>query len=171
MPNRFQDKNLVLYDFINEIQIICPECNRKAIIKNDTETYKSTVICSDCNYTYTSDNKVIELSLKANCNNCGVKITYEQRVNEKKDQLTLRCPSCNTSHKFEPKVSEYYSFQEIFDKYDLWYSENFKGHHFWAYNTDHLEYIENYKVFKELSKKLVLASIAEIRETGFKKKK
>ena len=33
------------------------------------------------------------------------------------------------------------------------------------------EYIENYKVFKELSKKLVLASIVEIRETGFNKKK
>lgn len=32
------------------------------------------------------------------------------------------------------------------------------------------EYIENYKAFKELSKKLVLASIAEIRETGFRKR-
>jgi len=33
------------------------------------------------------------------------------------------------------------------------------------------EYIENYQKFKELSKKLVLASIAEIRRDGLKKRK
>jgi len=33
------------------------------------------------------------------------------------------------------------------------------------------EYIENYKKFKELSKKLVLAGVAEIRNNGFKREK
>lgn len=33
------------------------------------------------------------------------------------------------------------------------------------------EYIKNYKKFQELSKKLVLASIAEIRQDGFQSKK
>jgi hypothetical protein len=33
------------------------------------------------------------------------------------------------------------------------------------------KYIANYKEFQELSKKLVLASIAEIRQDGFKRKK
>ena len=144
MSNRFKDKNYVLYDFINELHLVCPECNHKLIAKNNPESYKSTIACTNCGFRTVSENKVIELSIKTFCNNCGEKIKFSQIVNERKDYINIRCNACNASHKFEPKISEYNSFYVIIEKYGLWYTENFRGNHFWAYNDDHLKYIENY---------------------------
>lgn len=144
MTNRFQDQNLTIEDFKKEVHIYCPECHKKAIIKNDKQTLKSFIACTNCSFRHTEDNRVMELHFSAYCNTCGEKITYSKHVHEKQDHVIIRCPSCKTSHTFVPKVSEYYSVDQVLDKYTFWYSENFKGNRFWAYNKDHLEYIEQY---------------------------
>jgi len=144
MSERFKDKNYILYDFLHELHLVCPKCNQKLISKNNLETYLSELSCTNCSYRAISDNIIIEISVNANCNNCGHKIKISKIVNKKKEQVILRCDSCSEVHKFEPKVSEYKSFKQLTDKYELWYSENYKGNYFWAYNTEHLNYIESY---------------------------
>jgi transcription elongation factor Elf1 len=144
MTSRFKDHNLLIYDFIHELHLNCPECKHKLISKNDIQTYVSKLSCTNCGFRTVSDNTTIELSVKANCNNCGEKIRYNEEVNEKKDQISIRCKKCKVIHKFDPKVSEYKSFQPLIDTFGLWYNEDFKGNHFWALNDDHLEYIEEY---------------------------
>lgn len=144
MSTRFQDQNYTLQDFKKEIHIYCPECSKQAVIRNDEEHHKLYIACGSCSFWRTEETRVMELHFSACCNTCGEKITYSKKVPDKQDHVIIRCPSCKTSHTFTPKVSEYYSVDQVLDKYTFWYSENFKGNQLWAYNREHLEYIERY---------------------------
>lgn len=144
MPLRFKDKDLILYEFLNEIHLVCPECKQRLIARNDIDSYESKLTCTHCGFHDVSENKHIELSIKANCNHCGHRIRYHQGSAKPKDLVVIRCDNCGVSHKFEPKISEYYTFEDLIESYGLWYEESFRGHRFWALNPDHLSYIENY---------------------------
>ena len=169
MTKRFTDKNLVLHDFTNEVDVVCPVCSKKTVMTNDKELHRSFIACTSCSYSKTEDHRIIELRVKAYCSNCGEQLTYEKRVHEKQDSVLLRCPACKVTHRFKPKISEYYSLDEVLERYTLWYRENFKGNDLWAYNTDHLEYIEQYIVADLRERNYSTAGTLVARLPGFVK--
>ncbi len=48
--NRFQDENLVLSHFYNEVLVACSACSKKAIAKAYFETKKARLFCTNCGY-------------------------------------------------------------------------------------------------------------------------
>jgi hypothetical protein len=48
--NRFQDANLVLSDFYDEVWVVCPSCAKKAIAKRDAEKKTARLFCVHCGY-------------------------------------------------------------------------------------------------------------------------
>lgn len=48
--NRFQDENLTLSDFYQEVLVVCSSCNKKAIARVDFETKSARLFCINCGY-------------------------------------------------------------------------------------------------------------------------
>ncbi len=48
--NRFQDENLVLSDFYDEVWVVCPACAKKAIAKRFAEEKTARLFCVHCGY-------------------------------------------------------------------------------------------------------------------------
>lgn len=48
--NRFQDENLVLSDFYEEVWVACPNCAEKAIAKRNAEEKTARLFCVHCGY-------------------------------------------------------------------------------------------------------------------------
>jgi hypothetical protein len=47
-PNRFQDENLLLSNFYQEVWIVCPTCAKKAMAKVNYETTTARLFCLHC---------------------------------------------------------------------------------------------------------------------------
>ena len=48
--NRFQDENLVLSDFYDEVWVVCPACEKKAMAKRNAEEKSARLFCVHCGY-------------------------------------------------------------------------------------------------------------------------
>ncbi len=48
--NRFQDENLILSNFYQEVLVVCPSCAKKAIAKVNFETKTARLFCTSCGY-------------------------------------------------------------------------------------------------------------------------
>lgn len=49
-PTRFLDENKTLYDFSNEVWVVCPACAKKAITMADFQHKKARLFCVQCGY-------------------------------------------------------------------------------------------------------------------------
>ncbi len=49
-PQRFQDENLLLSHFYQEVWVVCPSCEKKAIAKVNFETKTARLFCTGCGY-------------------------------------------------------------------------------------------------------------------------
>jgi hypothetical protein len=47
-PSRFQDENLLLSDFYQEVVVVCPTCSKKAMAKVNPETKTARLFCLHC---------------------------------------------------------------------------------------------------------------------------
>ena len=61
--SRFQDENLILADFFNEVIVVCPSCAKKAIAKTDSGTKTARLFCVHCGY-----NKELTTAIKHTAN-------------------------------------------------------------------------------------------------------
>ena len=61
LPKRFQDENLRLSDFYDEVWVVCPVCAKKAICKSFEEFKKARLFCVHCGC-----NKEVSTSLDKN---------------------------------------------------------------------------------------------------------
>jgi hypothetical protein len=50
MQNRFQDQNLLLKDFQEEVAVVCAKCQKKAKATVYFEEKKAKLICSHCGF-------------------------------------------------------------------------------------------------------------------------
>lgn len=48
--NRFQDSNLILANFYQEVWVVCPSCTKKAISTVNFETKTARLFCASCGY-------------------------------------------------------------------------------------------------------------------------
>ena len=104
MSSRFQDQNKTIQDFYNEVWVVCPSCDKKAVAKVIEENNQVSLYCKHCGY-----NK---------------KKSTEIYISGTKDILEM------PAHRF-------------FDT-ELWLQASFKNEMFYAYNDEHLTYLENY---------------------------
>ena len=100
LSTRFQDENLLLSHFYQEVCVVCPACFKKANATVNKETKTARLICESC-----SCNKEIT-TISGNC--------------------TIEMPA-----------NQYFEVE-------LWLQAPFKNDIFWAYNSNHLEYLERY---------------------------
>lgn len=155
---RFQDENKWLGSFGDIINIKCPQCGSQAMVKRTFESQlyyndKRVLECKNCYYSL----KDVPLKYKAYvdsycCNNVD-KIKFEsQLLNEKPDKIKIKCTVCNETKEFKPKIEEV-SFvfawdrsvvREGFFNAELWYQNGFGKGFFWAYNLEHINYLERY---------------------------
>ena len=50
MNNRFQDANLRMEDFTNEVLVECPQCQKRAVVRKEKDQEGATLTCSECYY-------------------------------------------------------------------------------------------------------------------------
>jgi DNA-directed RNA polymerase subunit RPC12/RpoP len=90
--------------------------------------------------------------LRKNCSNCGKEIIRViPNLSEKKEHLSIKCENCGETETHKPRNIENRMFftnqqgekEKIFGL-SLWLQEEVKGDILWAYNYDHLNYLENY---------------------------
>ena len=56
--NRFQDENLILSNFYQEVLVVCPSCAKKAIAKVNFETKTARLFCTSCGYNKETSTKL-----------------------------------------------------------------------------------------------------------------
>ena len=56
--NRFQDENLVLSDFYDEVWVVCPACAKRAIAKRYVEEKTARLFCVHCGHNKEVSNRI-----------------------------------------------------------------------------------------------------------------
>lgn len=109
-------------DFISEIQVVCPKCRSKALVSGG-QPYKNI--------------NEYELDVQFSCIACGYTVKY---FNTPKFSLY-------TNSKGKEYKSRMMFLNGPYDPYfgfEVWYSIDTKFGLLWAYNSKHLDVIENY---------------------------
>ena len=60
--NRFQDENLTLSNFNQEVWVVCPSCSKKAITKVNFDAKTARLFCINCGFNKETSTKCIEAS-------------------------------------------------------------------------------------------------------------
>lgn len=155
---RFQDENKWLGSFGDIINVKCPKCASKAIVRRTfvSEWYYSDKRILECKNCYYSQKEVAVKYLAyidAYCCNNEDKIQFQsQLLNEEPKQIKLKCPICSEVKHYKPRIDMVPFVFEIDNSkmYDtnfnveIWYQKDFGKSIFWAYNQLHIEYLERY---------------------------
>ena len=157
---RFQDENKWLGNFYNEIFVKCPKCesraNVKSVPKKDCECGKCITMifeCKDCFYKIDEPIYQYVAYGKEYCNNCFEKFEYEsQALKEKPLMYKTKCPHCNFQEEWKTKAyrvrkeskQDVGLVKESWYNLPLWFQKEVGDNIFWAYNQDHIDYLERY---------------------------
>ena len=152
---RFQDKNLSLSHFDNEIFVECPKCAKRATVTKDIpNSYFSsrTLKCPNCFYSQSGRKETYDVELKCSCSHCASELkVHIPDVNEKKETIAVKCNNCGNTEVYRTRnIVQEWKFKdtgkpsENYFGLPLWLNENFRGNVFWALNYDHLEYLKHY---------------------------
>lgn len=119
MKTRFNGYEKTNDDFLKEILVVCPTCNKQALVK-----------------AFGPNSKQVEVETKVTCTHCG----YNKILLEKpKDKIHF-----NDGKIWE--VRHFYMNTNI-DPYfglPLWLQKNFPEGLVWAYNLEHLGFLEKH---------------------------
>ncbi len=95
---RFQDSNITLHHFQNEIFVECPKCSLRATVtKDEPNNFYSerTLKCRNCFHSKTGRKQSFAIELNCYCSNCSSPIKLDMpNVNEKKETIALKCSNC-----------------------------------------------------------------------------
>lgn len=161
---RFQDENKWLGSFANEIFVKCPKCDSKSIIRlGNTEEYQKEYYkgyiyipifeCKSCFFKV--DEPVYQYIAYGSpySNNCFEQYEFESPVlKEEPEMYKAKCPHCRFQEEWEPKIKYILKNQIINDglrrdqwyNLPIWFQKGVNGNLFWAYNLDHIDYLERY---------------------------
>lgn len=157
--HRYAGPATVKQSYMNHFSVNCPKCNSLAIVNVDNPWFPSsgTLSCTRCSFSQKSnDLKRYNLIVKRNCDNCGKSFRFN--IPGKRNiqySITLSCPHCNQTRKFEPRNEEVRyrypgsgpAFDPIFNL-PLYYQIDIKGNLLWAFNIGHLMEIKSYVMSK-----------------------
>lgn len=150
-PARFKDPYRSVYPFRDRVAVACPRCAKRAEVHTDPATHRSTFHCPDCHHHLASDNTRMDLSLEVYCNACAHRISVHiPNVKTKRRVVRVKCPACGAAESYRPSYAQYRAFAtgaagtDPSLGLDLWYRAAFGEDLLWAYNYDHLHYLEGY---------------------------
>lgn len=155
---RFKDTNKWLASFANTIDVKCPKCELKAVVKRAFESekeYNDTRIleCKNCFFSQKGQQMRYIAIVDTYCCNNTDKIEFRsQYLNQKPETIQLKCTICMQQKEYKPKIEEVaFCFSSDENKQrerwfncELWYQKQFDTSVFWAYNGEHIEYLEHY---------------------------
>ncbi|MBF4515379.1 hypothetical protein IRZ71_03460 [Flavobacterium sp. ANB] len=155
---RFQDENKWLASFGNIVNIKCPKCTLQAVVKRtfESEFYyrdKKILECKNCHYSVKEGIVKYRAYVDAYCCNNEDKIKFKsQLLNEKPHKIKLKCLICNEIKEFTPYIEEVRFVlnsdtavvREGCFNAELWYQKEFDESIFWAFNLEHINYLERY---------------------------
>jgi len=148
-----------LRSFSKEIFVICPHCSKKAIvitqieentIPYQTET-KVTFKCDNCFKPLIKNRWYgpIEIFAKTkNCGFCGSEFKFSQKVDKYNTEAIIKCEVCLKEKLYTIDYNHTYANnKQATDPYfglQLWLQTTIEKNIFWAYNYEHLEYLEKF---------------------------
>lgn len=155
---RFQDENKWLGHFYKEIFVKCPKCECKGVLKEapkNCECGRCTTMIFECKTCfYKIDEPVYQYKAygKHYCGNCYEKFEYESQVfKEKPETYQVKCPHCSFHEEIKPTISRIRKepkkdglVREPWHNLLLWFQKEVDNNIFWAYNLDHIDYLERY---------------------------
>jgi len=161
-----KDKKLVfLNEFANEVLVCCPSCKSQAQITNDNSSFntKPKFHCSNC-YKHLEDDSwygPVVLSPKSkNCDFCGSAISeVHQKGFERDVSIKVSCKNCGKTKPYDAEhlriVSDLRNPRDPHFGLQLWLQSGFDGSILWAYNTAHLDFLEEFVSAKLREEKAV----------------
>lgn len=155
---RFQDENKWLGHFANEIFVKCPKCESKGIVKKvpkNCECGKCTTmtfVCKSCFCTIYEPVYQYKALGKHYCGKCFQKFDYESQVfKEIPEKYKVKCPYCSFYEEIKPAILRIRRelqkdglVREPWHNLQLWFQKEVDDNVFWAYNLDHINYLERY---------------------------
>lgn len=156
---RFQDENKFLGSFNNEILVKCPKCESKAVLRRvpkDCECGSCTTMIFECKQCFCKmeepEYQYIAYG-KTYCNNCFEQFEFESQIlKEKPLTYKTKCPYCSFQEEWKPNISRVRKepnfddglIREHWYNLPLWFQKEISGNVFWAYNLDHVNYLQRY---------------------------
>ena len=155
----YKDSDQDISNWSKDTLIKCPACSKMAIIKNDVSVYQwyhnknAEIHCAHCTLTLKQGRlQRYELKVDHNCRNCGKRIFRTiPNLKKPKDKIRIKCEHCGDSVEHVPRnierrvtINQQGSAKDPIFGVSLWLQEQIKGNLFWAYNIDHLNYLEEY---------------------------
>lgn len=138
----------------NGINVSCPSCGKKAIIKKQLGSEFVSFSCNHCLKNKTKSIKHYKYLVENNCKNCGRMYRVDILNKEKQSYEVLRveCPYCSfpmNGKVFKVDLNSYSLYEtrmgkEPYFHLNLWYLRTYKSNLIWALNKEHLEYLCNY---------------------------
>lgn len=146
--NIYKDKGKTKWYYIGTIDVICPKCSKKAVLKTPNQSQdEPELICSHCyysmsGYVYSANSNIQKIV----CEKCKTVFDLQSKdliITVKK--TNCKCPECDYINQVnvEFDLSKNgnmwnYGSKDQYYGLDFWYQTNFKNNCFWAYNLEHL---------------------------------
>ena len=149
--NRFVDEGTYLIQFMGNVSIACPKCQKHAVVicpNYPRNNELPRIVCHHCGfYEEQSDSSwkgpVIGF-VKRRCAYCGRRLEKRLSGHNPVPTTQLKCPGC--SLEMDEKVNWHPDFQaqphDPFFGLSLWFVKDVRGHQLWAYNREHLAFLE-----------------------------
>nr|WP_297787075.1 hypothetical protein [uncultured Allomuricauda sp.] len=119
MKKRFDAYGKTLYDFINNIYVVCPHCSKQAIVQSEEFSKRQ-----------------IQNETKLSCPNCGFNKYYKETPREKwvsKSGIVHEINDLVVGKNIDP-----------YFKLPLWIQLRMRDGILWAYNFEHLDFIKSH---------------------------
>lgn len=134
--------------------VVCPNCRKDAIVRNESNYKEATLECRHCNMRKTGYDMVMYKAIvKLHCSICAHPIRMERGVKVKLPNISVECGGCGTQFNIKPKYEKFFSNysrktqglkQDDVFGCTLYFQDDCKGNLFWAKNREHLLEIEAY---------------------------
>jgi hypothetical protein len=159
-----------LDSFSSEIFVKCPHCNGKAkVLRNQEQdslkesfVTKSKFRCDNCYKPINENNwygPIFISALNKKCNFCGTTLTFKQKTDKYSDKIDIKCEGCNKVKRYDSSYELTYANNHQATEpnfgLQLWLQYSVDGNIFWAYNYEHLEYLQKYVSAKHREEGLV----------------
>ena len=154
-------KNLA--SFANEILVVCPHCNKRALVCTEQGQYtvpystkfKAQFKCNNC-YTPINENQwygPINISpANAKCGYCGSPLKVSKSANKYQHKIEVKCQGCEQEKKYDVHYSlTYANNKQATDPWfglQLWLQIPVGDDILWAFNFEHLDYLKTYVAAK-----------------------
>ncbi|MCE3074971.1 hypothetical protein [Chryseobacterium gwangjuense] len=142
------------FNYHDSILVVCPDCGKDAVVKNEYNYKQATLECSHCDLRKSGLNLIVyKAFVKLNCPICAHSIHYEQEnLKEKPKNVNVKCDECESGFQVQARSEKYLNscikeegliHDPIFGC-PYYFQTDFKGKLFWAKNKEHLLEMENY---------------------------